>query len=179
MAIHLSVHPGQKLGLGMQAASTQWYVAVCWQRGSRVTCEDLLRIPAAHSKATAVQQSEGPRLKILIGFVAWGGGGVAGGPAAARLQEALRERGVIREGGALWLRHLACNLAVLHADWQHRSSAPLCAEHHSGPASCKGSLDFRETGKPSHSLCGKMPTCHAGECVKMEFCHAERCSCRQ
>ena len=105
-------------------------------------------IAAACNKTAALQQSERSHLEILIGFIAWRGGGVAGGPAATRLQEALRERGVVREGGALRLRHLACDLAVLHADRQHRSSPSLGAGHFSGPASCTGSLCF---SSPRHS----------------------------
>jgi len=67
----------------------------------------------------------GRHLKILVGFVAWSGGRGAGCPIAALLEKARRQHWIVGEGGALRLRHLACDLTILDAHRKHRTNPSL------------------------------------------------------
>lgn len=67
----------------------------------------------------------GRHLKILVGFVAWSGGRGAGCPTAALLEKARRQYWIVGEGGALRLRHLACDLTILDAHRKHRTDPSL------------------------------------------------------
>jgi hypothetical protein len=64
-------------------------------------------------------------LEVLVGLVTGRGLGSAGCAATAVLEEALLQRGVEAEGGALRLSHLTGHLAPLHSHRQHRARSTL------------------------------------------------------